>query len=209
MRIADIKGKYDDIISLGELCFISIQLEKNGIRPYSGVLDWVGSPSLSGVNRLLRNRFEGFMDRHQLECIGTAGEKLYLVHDKTYNIYSNHDFFIAQNDPKLLEAYPSVRAKYDRRISRIVEKFDTSERLLFIRSGGTYEEVEQLRQVLDDLVQNEYVLLFINPGHSDRIEENDWHMERVCSVNAPHVDKLSEDCDHLWKELFEGIELRK
>jgi hypothetical protein len=209
LRIADIKGKYDDIFSLGELCFISIQLEKNGIRPYSGVLDWVGSPSLSGVNRLLRNRFEGFMDRHQMECIGTAGEKLYLVQDKTYDIYSNHDFFIAQNDPKLLEAYPSVKAKYDRRVARFLEKAGTSERLLFVRSGGTYEEVEQLQQVLDDLVHNDYVLLFINPGRSDGIEENDWPMERVCSVNAPHVDKLWGDSDHLWKELFEGIELRK
>jgi len=149
------------------------------------------------------------MDRHQMECIGTAGEKLYLVQEKTYDIYSNHDFFIAQNDPKLLEAYPSVKAKYDRRVARFLEKAGTSERLLFVRSGGTYEEVEQLQQVLDDLVQNDYVLLFINPNHADGTEENDWPLERVCSVNVPHVDKLWNDSNHLWKELFEGIELRK
>jgi hypothetical protein len=136
LRIADLKGEYDAIFSLGELCFISIQLEKNGIRPYSGVLDWVGSPNLNGVNRLLRNRFEGFMDRHQIACIGTAGDKLYLVQDKTYDIYSNHDFFIAQNDPKLLEAYPSVKAKYDRRVARFLEKVDTSEMLLFVPAAG-------------------------------------------------------------------------
>lgn len=209
MRIADIKGKYDDIFSLGQLCYISIQLEKNGLRPYSGVLDWVGSPNLSSVNRLLRNRFEGFMDRHQMECIGTSGDKLYLVQDKLYDIYSNHDFFIAQNDPKLLEAYPSVKTKYDRRVARFLEKAATAERLLFVRSGGTYEEAKELQEVLDDLVRNDYVLLFLDPGQADGIEENDWPLERVCSVNVPHVDKLWNDSDHVWKELFQGIELRK
>jgi len=209
LRIADIKGKYDDIFSLGQLCYISMQLEKNGLRPYSGVLDWVGSPNLSSVNRLLRNRFEGFMDRHQMECIGTAGDKLYLVQDKLYDIYSNHDFFIAQNDPKLLEAYPSIKTKYDRRVARFLEKADTAERLLFVRSGGTYEEAEELQEILDDLVRNDYVLLFLNPGQADEIEENDWPLERVCSVNVPHVDKLWNDSDHIWKELFAGIELRK
>lgn len=209
MRIADIKGKYDDIFSLGELCFISIQLEKNGIRPYSGVLDWMGSPNLSSVSRMLRNRFEGFMDRQNMECVGTAGDKLYLVQDKLYDIYSNHDFFIAQNDPKKLESYPNVKAKYDRRIKRFLEKVDSSKRLLFVRSGGTYEEAGELRQVLDELVRNDYVLLFLNPGRADGIEENDWLLDRVCSVNVPHVDKLWNDSDHLWKELFEGIELRE
>jgi len=136
LKIAGIKGEYDGIFSLGELCYISILLEKNGIRPYSGVLDWMGSYGLSNVNRLLRNRFEGFMDRHQIECIGTAGEKLYLVKDKTYDILSNHDFFIAQNDPKLLEAYPSVKAKYDRRVARFLEKVDTSKRLLLSAAAG-------------------------------------------------------------------------
>ncbi len=209
MRIADIKGKYDDIFSLGQLCYISIQLEKNGLRPYSGVLDWVGSPNLSSVNRLLLNRFQGFMDRHQMECIGTAGDKLYLVQDKLYDIYSNHDFFVAQNDPKLLEAYPSVKTKYDRRVARFLEKVDTAERLLFVRSGGTYEEAKELLEILDDLVRNDYVLLFLDPGQADEIEENDWPLERVCSVNVPHVDKLWNDSDHIWKELFAGIELQK
>ena len=208
MRIADIKGEYDDIFSLGDLCYIAIQLEKNGIRPYSGVLDWMGSPTLSSVNRLLQNRFEGFMDRHQIACIGTAGEKFYFVQDKMYNLYSNHDFFIAQNDPEKLETYPSVKAKYDRRIARFLEKVNTSDRLLFIRSGGTYEEVEQLQHILDGLVRNDYVLLFINPGHSEGFEENDWPLERVCSIIAPHADLLTDDSDHLWKALFEGIVLR-
>lgn len=206
MKLTDIKGTYDGIFSLGELCNNSIQLERNGLRPFSGVLDWVGSPVLSDVSRLLRNRFAGFMDRNHLKCIGNAGEKLYLVHEQFYNIYSNHDFFVHQNDPERLEYYPQVKMKYDRRAARLLDKLATGNRLLFIRESGTYDEVVELQQVLSDLTTNEFVLLFINPGPVTEMTELDWPLEHVCAVNMPPSEKLWNDCDHMFKQIFHGIE---
>ncbi|EHL78862.1 DUF1796 family putative cysteine peptidase [Bacillus smithii] len=46
MSLEDIKGTYDSVFSLGDLCLTSIQLKKNNLRPFSGVLDWMASPSL-------------------------------------------------------------------------------------------------------------------------------------------------------------------
>lgn len=207
MKRADFEGKYHATFSLGDLCLTSIQLERNGLRSFSGVLDWVGSPKLSTVNELLRNRFDGFMERNNLKCIGNAGEKLYLVEETKYKIYSNHDFYVAQNDPELLESYPEVKTKYDRRVERFLEKADSGNRLLFVRVGGTYEEVKELQEVLSDLVKGDFSLLFINPGPVTAVEENDWPLEQVFSVNVPLFEEPWEDSDPLWKDLLAGIEL--
>jgi hypothetical protein len=209
MYLSELEGTYDSIFSLGELCVTSIQLERNGLRPFSGVLDWVGSPNLSDVNRLLKNRFSGFMNRDHLRTIGTAGEKLYLVQEGMYNILSNHDFFIHQNDPEKLETYPKVKQKYDRRVARFLEKVVTGKRLLFIRTGGTYEEVEELQETLSELVTHDFNLLFLNPGPVTTLQENNWTLARVCSINVPPMETLWTDNDHLWEQLFNGIKLEE
>lgn len=62
MKLQDIKGSYNAIYSLGDLCLASIQLKQNNLRTFAGVLDWAGSPILPDVTRLLQNRFAGLMD---------------------------------------------------------------------------------------------------------------------------------------------------
>ncbi|WP_258833483.1 papain-like cysteine peptidase [Peribacillus frigoritolerans] len=57
LKLQDIKGSYDVIISLGSWCGPSLIL-----RRFSFPLDWVVSNSLPDVSRILKNRFVGFMD---------------------------------------------------------------------------------------------------------------------------------------------------
>jgi hypothetical protein len=116
MRLQELKGSYDAIFSLGDLCLSSIQLQNNNLRPYSGVLDWMASPKLSDVNRLLKNRFIGFMDLPNLRIIGYADDNI-CVSDEAYHFVSNHDFEVGPNTLTHLGTYPEVREKFDRRLN--------------------------------------------------------------------------------------------
>lgn len=207
MKLADLYGEYDATISLGELCLTAIQLRSNGLRTFSGVLDWVGSPSLTCVNAMLKDRFAGYLDRGNLRYLDIYGPELYHVFEERYRITLNHDFYIHLNDPEHLEDYPNIKTKYDRRIARVLDYAASGKKLLFVRTGGTYEEVEQLQEVLSGLVKGEFNVLFVNPSEAFGIVENEWPLSRVCSVDMPPMEQLWQDYA-IWKKLLRGIRLR-
>jgi hypothetical protein len=207
MNLEDIKGTYDAIFSLGDLCLASIQLRKNNLRPFAGVLDWMGSPSLSNVNRLLRNRFVGFMDLPNLRIIGYANEKFICVSDDAYHIVSNHDFEADKNTLSHLATYPEVKEKFDRRIQRFLEKIATSQRVLFVRTEGTFEEVLELESILSEMVKNDFRILLVNHSSVGGIVEKDWPLKKVCTVELPDHDKWTAN-DHYWRTILDGIHIR-
>ncbi|GJM69732.1 hypothetical protein HMSSN036_19480 [Paenibacillus macerans] len=92
MKLADLKGGYDAIFSLGDLCLSSLQLEKNNLRPYAGVFDWVASPNLDDVCRLIDTRFKGFMELENLRVGGVTETGMIWVTDDANSIISSHDF---------------------------------------------------------------------------------------------------------------------
>ncbi len=204
MKLAELKGDYDGIFSLGDLCLASIQLKKNNLRPYSGVLDWMGSPQLSDVNRLLMNRFDGFMELENLRVVGDANEEMLLVLDEFYQILSNHDFSKVRNTPAHLAAYPEVKNKFDRRIQRFLDKADRGQRLLFIRTEGEFYDAYDLQAVLTDLVRHDFRVLLVNHADVGGIVELDWPLEKVCAVRFPNSEKW-EGNNHLWKIALDGI----
>lgn len=204
MKLSELKGNYDAIFSLGDLCLASIQLEKNGLRPYAGVLDWMGSPQLSEVNRLLMNRFNGFMELANLRVVGNATEEMLLVSDDFYHILSNHDFTKAANPHGNLATYPEVKAKFDRRIQRLLEKADTCQRILFIRTEGDFQDTYDLQTVLSGLVRHDFRILLVNHAPVSGIVELDWPLEKVCAIQLPNVEKW-EGNNHLWTAILEGI----
>ena len=206
MKLQDLKGTYDAIYSLGDLCLASLQLEKNNLRPYSGVLDWMASPALSNVNRLLKNRFIGFMDLPNLRIIGYAGENIICVSDDAYHFVSNHDFEVGKNSLSHLGGYPEVKEKFDRRIRRFLEKAASCQRILFIRTEGDLEEAEALEKVLSGLVRNDFRVLLINHADVEGLVEDDWPLEKVCAVRLPDKNKFTEN-DHLWKKMLEDIHI--
>src|SRR5437879_4131983 len=139
MELSKLKGGYDAVFSLGDLCLASIQLKKHNLRPFSGVLDWMASPTLSTVNELLENRFIGFMDYDNLRVIGYADSNI-CVSDDAYNLVSNHDFSREKNTLEFLGSYLEVMEKYERRIQRFLHQMQTAKRILFVRTEGTLED---------------------------------------------------------------------
>ncbi|OPH48668.1 peptidase [Paenibacillus ferrarius] len=207
MRLVDLKGSYDAIFSLGGLCVPAMQLEKNALRPYSGVLDWMISNRLSDVNRLLQQRFEGFMELPYLQILGYAGQQL-LVLDTRYSFISNHDFSIRKNSLTQLTAYPEVKAKYERRIARFWDVLATRRRILFVRSGDAFEHVEELQAILTELVAYDFSLLFVQHAVVPDLVDKDCPLENVCWVQLPNQE-IWHNNDHLWRRLLEGIQLRE
>ncbi|MFM9278805.1 DUF1796 family putative cysteine peptidase [Paenibacillus jiagnxiensis] len=203
MKLEGIKGAYDAIFSLGDLCLASIQLRQNKLRPFAGVIDWMGSYSLSDVNRLLRYRFYDFMDQSHLRILGYAGDNL-AVSEDAYHILSSHDFDIARNSLTELKTYPEVKAKLERRIQRFLDKCATCQRVLFVRTEADMEDAEELQDVLSELVTNNFQVLVVNhTGHTGIVDEG-WTLEKVCAVQFPQEDKWLGN-NHLWTQLLQGV----
>lgn len=205
MELAQLKGDYDAIFSLGDLCLASIQLKKHNLRPYSGVLDWMASTDLPKVNQLLANRFSGFLEYENLRIIGYAGENI-CVSDDAYNLVLNHDFDGEKNTLTHLGSYFEVKEKYDRRILRFLKAMKSAKRILFVRTEGTFEEVIVLQDVLSKLVKKDFSILLINHKPVHGIVEKNWPLEKVCSLEFPDQDKW-EGNNELWQEVLSGIRL--
>jgi hypothetical protein len=203
MYLYQTRQPYDSIISLGQNCQPSIQLNKHHLRTFSGVLDWMTSKSLSQVNVLLYNRFANFMLLENLEYAGTdsSGDN-YMFRDRLYQIISVHDFPVTSNTPWHLADYPVFRAKLDRRIQRLLDKFAHDRDILFVRLGGTYLEAQQLEQILAQLVHHNFHVLMVQ--HADHPEAVDqcWPFERVCSVEGNMYD------DSFWSSVLQGISVK-
>jgi hypothetical protein len=212
MRIKDIKGEYEAIYSLGDLCLAALQLRKNNLRPYAGPLDWMSSPSLSNVSRLLKNRFNGYMEKPNLIASGystgvDSAEPYVCVTDMAYQIVSSHDFKGDKNTLTNLATYPEVKAKFARRIERFLDILSTGKRILFIRTEGTFQEALELESVLSQLVKNDFTILLINHTNTKSIIEKDWPVKNVCAIELPNVEKWDGNDDY-WKFIFNGISIK-
>jgi hypothetical protein len=113
--LGDLKRKYDAIICLGSNCLPGIQLQKNHLKRQTG-LDWMISSNFSQVSRLIDCGFSGFMELPNMQVGYDFSQKNYMLLDKSYDIYSAHDFSVEQNAPDQLHTYPQFKEKLKRRI---------------------------------------------------------------------------------------------
>lgn len=206
MSLKDISGTYDAIFSLGHLCLAAIQLRKNNLRPFAGVFDWVGSPTLPYVNRLLQNQFADFLNPHYLKPIKYLSQWDLYVLDEHYNIGFNHDFKTDKNTLTHLGGYPEVKEKYDRRIQRFLEKMTTSQRILFVRTEGTFDEVKELESILSGMVKHDFRILVVNHTEVNGIVEKSWPLEKVCVIELPNHDMWNAN-DYHWKTILSGVHI--
>ncbi|KAB2335692.1 DUF1796 family putative cysteine peptidase [Bacillus mesophilum] len=206
MRFQQIKGEYDAAFSLGHLCLASMQLRKFQLRPFSGVLDWVGSPNLSNINSLISNDFKDFLNFQHLQPVKYLSSTDLYVWDSYYDIGFNHDFKTDQNSLEQLGGYDTVKEKYDRRIARFNEKLETGKRILFIRTEGNKEEIEVLQQILAQKCSGDFELLVVNHQPVQSMSEHFWNIPNVTVAEMPN-DEIWDGNDAYWAELFDGVTL--
>lgn len=214
MSIQDLKGNYDAIFSLGDLCLASIQLRKFNLRPFAGPLDWMASNHLADVTRLLANRFDGYMELHNLKATGeystgiNSTDPYLVITDTAYNIVSSHDFRADSNTFTHFPEYPKVKAKIDRRVERMLKLFDEGERLLFVRTEASFADTLQLESVLSGLVKNNFHILVINHNERQDMEVKNWPIKNITVVEMPEYEKWTNNDDY-WEGLFENITVKE
>lgn len=130
---------------MGGFCQVAYQIERNNLKTFSGPIDWMLSPYLSDVNRLLKMRFLDFMNLNNLTVQGKANIDTYIVKDNLYNIESYHDFSTEYTDDPLFP-YPVFKNKLDRRINAFYNKCSNSDSILFIRMGEVITKLLSLNQ---------------------------------------------------------------
>ncbi|WP_080846151.1 DUF1796 family putative cysteine peptidase [Cytobacillus gottheilii] len=206
MRFQQIKGEYDATFSLGHLCLASMQLQKFKLRPFSGVLDWVGSPNLGNINQLISHDFQDFLNFQHLQPVKYLSPTDLYVWDSYYDIGFNHDFKTDLNSLQQLGGYDLVKEKYDRRIARFNNKLKTSKRILFIRTEGNIEEIEALQQILAQKCSGDFELLVVNHKPVQTMSEQFWNIPNVTVAEMPN-DEIWDGNDAHWAELFDGVSL--
>jgi hypothetical protein len=214
LRLYEIKGSYDAIVSLGSACNPSLQLKRHHLRTFSGPLDWHVSLSLSDVNRLLNNKFHNFMNLSHMILIDGVAHLLddgvpissvqsHFVKDTYYNILSVHDFPIIPNQ-EWSTVYPTYRDKMNRRIDRLLDKMQTSRTILFVRWAANYDQAVELQSVLSKIVNGQFSVLILCPDESTNVVSLlDWGIERVCAVKVPSDPNRNAT----WDYVFQGVKI--
>lgn len=209
MNLKDLAGKYDAVFSLGENCSPAIQIQKNGLRAFSGPFDWLISNHSSDVNRLISSGFFKFMELGNLKINGIApGDQdppCLSVEDVPNRIVSVHDFPITHNSITELRTYTSFKEKMNRRIASFYEKAATCQKILYIRLNATYDDVHTLQSILRYITKNDFRLLIVNhkPDAAGIIDLH-WPLENVISVVIPSDNVWSGKS---WPELLKDVKL--
>lgn len=206
MQLSDLKGGYDAAFSLGSNCYPAQRMERYGMRPYSGVVDWMFSNWTPGISLLLRNRFAKFMHRDHLVVESIIFRHNYCVLDRVYRVQSVHDFLYAERRRGIARRYPEFQETLQRRIGRFLDKAEHSKRIFFFRLNASYDEAAELEAVLSTMVKHPFSLLVVNPGNEYQIVDNNWMLPHTCGLELPV--KWDADSDALWNVVFHGIEYR-
>ena len=132
-----LSAKYDFVCSIGSDCGCAGHLVRNRLRRASCPFDWIGVwyGGIVSAARLVESDFAGFFLLENMQREPNPPRAAQDDHDHDYyhdvslRIDTAHDFPVGV---PLEEAYPEVRAKYDRRISRFYETMRTSRRTLLV-----------------------------------------------------------------------------
>lgn len=209
MTLDEIMRPYDTIISLGSTCQTAYQIERKNLKNFSGPIDWMISPYLCDVNRLLKKRFINFMDFNNLAVQGMVNDVTYIVKDNLYNIESYHDFPILLNSENALSTYSIFKSKLRRRINTFFKRCKDCESILFVRIGANYDEVVELISILKKIVKKDFTILVINLSTNPEVIERNWGIDNVCSVEIQDTFPTRwQGCDSSWDKIFKGISLR-
>lgn len=122
------KLKYDLVFSLGAACSCTQVLRRRNLQLASYPLDWLFGSDFSGRIELLANDFTDFINKEDLEY--TFSERSIscdAYYNKSNDLTFNHDF---PTGVDLNESYDIVRAKYNRRIERLLQNIKDARKIL-------------------------------------------------------------------------------
>lgn len=144
---------YDLAFSLGFSCGASTALRAAGLQQASYPLDWIGSPGIVASARMIAADFSGWFEKDDLRLYdirrGALNKHVYLNVRTGFGFPHDFSSFIGFE-----EAYPEIRAKYDRRIARFLEETGRAKRLLAVyiefpvKDRAPNAELEEARKAI-------------------------------------------------------------
>lgn len=164
------EGKINPIIiPFGEDCLITFSLRNLEKRNSSLPFDWLGYEGKEGIYfsaavDILCNEFKDFLNLEDLVVIGPTGNEdkgIHVTNTKTGFRYK-HDFFDGRS---IDEQFPSIKEKYNRRISRLLDLLNNGGNFLFTHMA--YSNIsdqiidEKLKKIRDKFPKSKLYFLFL------------------------------------------------
>ncbi|MBD8498736.1 DUF1796 family putative cysteine peptidase [Paenibacillus arenosi] len=199
-------GSYNAVISLGSNCLPAIQLERNGLRRFTGPIDWMDSKHTPAIIELIHNHFDHFLYKPHLQSLGILNDFV-LIQDNRYQVIVVHDFPVSNNDEHHWNSYPEVVDKVTRRIQRLYQYMERSDRLLFIRTDTTMNDALLLEQELRSHVKKEFHLLIVNHENVGTLSPLHWPLVYGTAFALPKNNDIWNDNDAHWKTLLQGVKI--
>ncbi|MED5018787.1 DUF1796 family putative cysteine peptidase [Paenibacillus chibensis] len=197
---------FNTIFSLGHSCQVASQLRRNRLRKEAGPLDWFNFAQTSELCRVLRSRFQGFMELENLEVYGQSQNSHY-IRDRITTCLSFHDF---RNDPVKppLHDYREFKERLTRRTQRLLSVLCSIEDTLLIRTIAAAREAWSVVDAVTETYPNPNVyFLFAIPGNGFPLRMLPSSQERVMIVELPAGSTWEGDHD-AWRTLLQSIRLK-
>lgn len=186
------KLRYDLIVSIGEDCACTTYLRKHDLQAMSYPFDWLtGAPYENRIDAIL-NDFSGFLDKDDFQFIEKNKNEF---NDSICDYYGNvkngfyfyHDFPIG-TDFEI--AFPKVKDKYQRRISRFYKAIAHSEKVLLVWFSHTQQIDEILIIESHRKIENKFnkKIDFLIIQNDDTKQPNE--IENITPVRGVTICKL-------------------
>lgn len=205
MKLEALAGRYDKVVSLGAACQVAAQMKRHGLRDASGPVDWFVFEHIPALVETLKSKFSHFMELENLTPDGLHEGKWKLMDTET-GCVSIHDF---PGDAPYQETYPIFQARLKRRVERCYQDIQKAERVLFIRVHGSYQDTRMLRDCLEELFGDKFVLLVVNHIEEEKICVKDWDIPNVCAVDILQRDGEWDGFNPHWDSILKGVSLIK
>ncbi len=121
---------YDAFIPIGETCIATYNLRHQKLQYESLPFDWIWIRDIKIVECFLKTHFTNFLRKDALVYKGPDNQKTDIYVNTLNDVEFWHDFPI--NVP-LDDCYDEIYNKYQRRISRLYDQIEKSQRILFFR----------------------------------------------------------------------------
>lgn len=125
--------RFDLVLGLGSACSCTQALRAAGLQLASFPLDWVSGGDLKTRTALVTGGFADWMSEDawtRIDNPGAFGHDTYL--NRRTGLVHPHDF--DQGQP-FATSYPAVKAKYDRRVARLLGLLASAKRVLLVWIG--------------------------------------------------------------------------
>lgn len=130
-----------NVVSLGSSCSISMFLEENGFRSFSGPFDWLITNNFERIVELIFDDFNKFLLFDNL-----YQSKKYPSH--YYDVYNDMYFYHDFNHKSIVKQYDVICKKYKKRIENFY--FQIKKPTIFVRKVKKISEIDEYKNAFDE-----------------------------------------------------------